>query len=391
MSTHEVRVPVELGRRSYDVVVGEGTLGRLGTTVAAAAGVADGAKIVLAADDRLPGRVRATAEASLKAASFQPIYIPVTASEMNKTLGGAEELLKRMASERIERSHALVALGGGIVGDLAGFAGAIYRRGIPVIQCPTTLLAMVDAAVGGKTGVNLGGLPNQADLIKNAIGAFHQPRAVLVDVYTLDSLPDRHFRAGLAECIKHAMVAGDWNDPDLADWTSTNTSRILSRNKEILISLIARSVRLKAAIVGKDEREELPQGGRALLNLGHTFGHAIETISALSPTANPADAPLHHGEAVSLGIVAAFRTAEAAGLCPTGLGSRAAALLSAFGLPVRVASLPPFDLLKGRMLDDKKVASGTLRLVLPTAWGRAAVFAGMPDEAIRAGWDAIRA
>jgi 3-dehydroquinate synthase len=388
MTTHEARVTVNLGPRSYDVVIGSGTLASLGATVAGSA-PAKPRRAVLAFDQGLPTKTVEVIERSIAAAGIALVRFGLTATEERKSLDQLAALLAFMAGERVERSEPLIALGGGIVGDLAGFAAASYRRGIPFVQCPTTLLSMVDASVGGKTGVNLPG-PGQS-LLKNMAGAFHQPRAVVIDVTTLNSLPDRHFRAGLAECIKHGMIAADWGDPSLAEWTAARLPRILARDSSALTELIARNVRIKAAVVQEDEREEAADGGRALLNLGHTFAHAIETIATLSPDGDPAHAPLLHGEAVALGLIAASATSEAAGHAPTGLRTATESRLSAAGLPTRIAGLPDAPELLARMAHDKKVSAGRLRLILPTAPGHAAVFEDVPESAVRTGWDAVGA
>jgi 3-dehydroquinate synthetase len=259
---------------------------------------------------------------------------------------------------------------------------------------------MVDASVGGKTGVNLA-IPSRQPsnpsasptLLKNMVGAFWQPRAVLADIDTLASLPPRIFRAGLAECIKHAMLSAGLPaphaDPDLLDWTESAFPRILAQDAAALTELISRNVRTKAAIVARDEREEDDSGGRALLNLGHTFAHAIETISHLSPDTNPAHAPLQHGEAVALGLIAAASTAAAAQLAPADLPARITRLIAAAGLPTRVGNLPPPDEIVARMAHDKKTLAGRLRLILPTAPGHAAVFTDPALQAIQSGIRAI--
>jgi 3-dehydroquinate synthase len=388
MTTPEARVPVHLGPRSYDVVIGAGTLGALPVVISSALSGTP-RRAILACDDGLPTETSATAERSLAAAGITALRFGLEASEEHKSLDQLAQLLAFLAAHRIERTEPLIALGGGIVGDLAGFAAATYRRGIPFIQCPTTLLSMVDASVGGKTGVNLPG-PGKS-LLKNMVGAFHQPRAVVIDVRALDSLPERSFRAGLAECVKHAMIGAECDDLSLGDWTANHLAAILIRDPATLTSLIARNVRIKATIVERDEREEQDQGGRALLNLGHTFAHAIETLPTLSPDANPGHAPLQHGEAVALGLLAAAATSEAAGHATSPQIAQTAALISTCGLPSRVAGLPPSTELLARMAHDKKVQGGKLRLILPVAPGRAAVFAGVPEPAITAGWDAIRA
>src|ERR1043165_4531546 len=338
-------VPVRLGPRSYEVSIGRGVLGSVGDVLTRVVESVP-RRAVLVCDCGVPSPVSAAAETSLIARSIAPLRFPFAPGEDRKTLESLGGLLAFMAEHRLERTDAVIALGGGIVGDLAGFAAATYRRGIPFVQCPTTLLAMVDASVGGKTAVNL--LAADGALLKNAAGAFHQPRAVLVDLETLLSLPDRTYRAGLAECVKHSMIAGDFNDAALADWTEANRQPILARDPGALATLIARNVAIKAAVVERDEREEAADAGRALLNLGHTFAHAIETIRTLSPDGDPGHAPLHHGEAVALGLIAAARAAEIATNGSPTLTAQTKRTLAAFGLPTSIAGLRALGLRRER-------------------------------------------
>ena len=324
------------------------------------------------------------------AAGFAITTAQARATETDKSLETVERLLAEVAETNHERRDPVIALGGGIVGDVAGFVAAIYRRGVPVIQCPTTLLSMVDASVGGKTGVNLaGGGAARGGLKKNFVGAFHQPALVVADVATLDSLPDRELRCGLAECVKHGLIAAAEDGGALLAWIEANLSRIAARDPASLVELVERNVRLKAGIVGRDEREDSDKDVRAALNLGHTFGHAIETLPGLTPDGDPAHAPLHHGEAVALGLVAAARCAEHLGLCERALGDRVVSVLRRIGLPVQVSGLPDSGAVLAAMRHDKKVQGGRLRLVLPTGAGVRVV--DDPDEAaIRTGLAAIR-
>lgn len=391
-------ITVALAERSYDVHVGPGLLRRLGELTRAALGDRP-ARCLLAHDDGLPAATVESARVSLASAGFSVTPVPVHASEVDKSIAAAERLCIAMAQARLERHEPVVALGGGVVGDLAGFAAAIYRRGVPVIQCPTTLLSMVDASVGGKTGANLT-VPETdgVALLKNLVGVFHQPSLVLADVDVLASLPPRHLRAGLAECVKHALLARDVETPGehpsdlLAD--TAQAGQYLSCNKySDLTSLIARNIAIKARVVAGDERELStdPGGGRAALNLGHTFGHAIETLATLTPDGDPRHAPLLHGEAVALGLHAAAATALTLNMLnPDDLG-RVVATLDAVGLPTRVSNLPSDDALIERMAHDKKVAGGRLRLILPAGLGHVRVLTDPPIQAVRAGWAAIRA
>lgn len=387
-------VRLQTSSASYDVLISTGLVDSLGTL--ARERLARPAKrAFLAFDSGLPSALVERASASITAAGYHLSRASLTASESHKSLDELEKLLAAIAISKLERFEPIFALGGGIIGDLAGFAAASYRRGVPVIQCPTTLLSMVDASVGGKTGVNLSA---GGSLKKNLVGAFHQPSLVAIDVDSLASLPDRHLRSGLAECIKHGMIsAGDGalkTDPDLFSWTSTNMRALLSRDPATLTELITRNVRVKAAVVGTDEREELPpeQGGRALLNLGHTFGHAIETIPHLSPDGSPANAPLHHGEAVAIGLIAAAHCSHAAGLCTPEIPRALESTIRAAGLPTRLANLPADDQLIALMSHDKKVVGDKLRLILPTGPtpGTSIVVEDATPAHIDAGWQAVR-
>ena len=313
-------------------------------------------------------------------------------SERNKTLDTFRDLVAAVVASGHTRSDPVIALGGGIVGDLAGFVAASVMRGVPIVQCPTTLLAMVDASVGGKTGVNLE-IPapdSSASLLKNMVGAFHQPIGVLADIDTLDSLGPRHFRAGLAECAKHACIAGDAGR--LLDWTLQRRGEISARELGTLAELVERNIALKASVVERDEREsdDAVEGGRMLLNFGHTYAHAIETIAHLSPDPDdPSRAPLHHGEAVALGMLAATHTARRMGLVEHRIADEIGSLVEALGLPTRVRDLPDRAGLLDRMARDKKARGGALRLVLPVDRGRCVIVDDAPFWAVREGLDAI--
>lgn len=392
-------VRIELGSRSYDAVIGARLLARAGAMMRRVLGNVP-TRAMIAADRALtPGQVRSLA-GSLEASGFSVHVHTIEATEVKKSIAAAERLCEAMAMAKLERSDPVIALGGGIVGDLAGFAASMYRRGVPVVQCPTTLLSMVDAAIGGKTGANLAVSENdgQVSLLKNLVGAFHQPALVLADVETLATLPDRQLRAGLAECLKHALLAldveaADEHRTDLFSATTRAAAACSACDRKALAELIARNVAIKAHVVAADEHERssAPSGGRAALNLGHTFGHAIETLPHLSPDGNPATAPLLHGEAVALGLHAAARMAVALGTLAIDEAEKVAAALAALGLPTRVAGLPPGSDLVARMQHDKKVASGKLRLIVPHGLGRVRVLTDPPIAAVLAGWDAIRA
>jgi len=377
-------VRVELGARSYDVLIGAGVLNRVAPFLAAAD--PPPMRALLVRDAGVPeAHARALAD-GLHAAGCAVARSDVHPSERVKTLVTAERLLADAAQAGLDRHDAVVALGGGIVGDLAGFVGATYRRGVRVVQAPTTLLAMVDASVGGKTGVNLA--LEGGRLLKNFVGAFHQPALVVADVTTLASLGPRVLRCGLAECIKHAMIAGDRS---LLDWTGASLGAALAGDPDVLTELVRRNVAVKARFVAGDERETAADAGRALLNLGHTFAHAIETIHTLSPDpSDPALAPLMHGEAVALGLVGATALAVELGRMSPDERRSALALLERAALPTGVAGLPSSAEVARLMLDDKKTLGGRLRLVVPEGLGRAAVVEGVPTDAVERAIDAIR-
>ncbi|MGD9692053.1 MAG: 3-dehydroquinate synthase [Phycisphaerales bacterium] len=384
--TEQMRsIPVKTSSHSYDVIVGEGLLEGLGDHLAPRFG--PGRRAFLVYDAGLPDELVIGVSRSLAHRGFHVSAASVQASETQKTLGTLANLLVDIAESRHERDEPVVALGGGIVGDVAGFLAATYRRGVPIVQCPTTLLAMVDASVGGKAGVNL---LTDAGLLKNMVGAFHQPDMVFADIGALSTLPDRQFRSGLAECLKHAMLSADAGDAGLFGWTLTHAERIAARQAGVLTELIARNVAVKAFVVSDDEREESSgPGGRALLNLGHTFAHAIEPLPGL--TLDRADGPLLHGEAVALGLRAAATCAARADLCDDDLPRIVEAALRALSLPVEVGGLPASSALLDRMGHDKKVQKGRLRLVLPSGHGLSKVVPAPPVEAVIAGLDSIRA
>lgn len=385
-STPVRRVTVSV-QTPYDVDIGAGVLSGLGHAVRGAS--PGGSRVVLAVDAGLPEATVEAAASPLRSSGFTVIRHALIADEHHKSIEELARLLGAMAGCKLERGEPLVALGGGVVGDLAGFAAASYRRGVPFIQCPTTLLAMVDASVGGKTGINL----RVGDVVrKNMAGAFHQPHAVLADVETLRTLGERHLRAGLAECVKHALLSGPLGDPTLFDVTTRAAAEVA--NVDGLVELIARNVALKARVVEADPREEAPDavGGRALLNLGHTFGHAFEPVEGacgVLADGRILPAPMHHGEAVALGLIAATTAAELMGMAPTVSSSALRTLLTSLGLPVRARGLPSMGVLAEAMTNDKKAIGGVQRLVLPTKGFACKVVASPPRQAVEAGIDAI--
>jgi 3-dehydroquinate synthetase len=371
-------------QQPYDVVIGAGVLGSglRGPSATGALGPLRGRRAIVVIDAGVPVAPVNVLLDELRGQGAAVLTVEVPAEERRKSLAELERVLRAMSDARLERGDLLVALGGGIVGDLAGFAAAVYRRGIRWVQCPTTLLSMVDASVGGKTGVNL---LDGGELRKNEIGAFHQPALVLADVQVLSSLSDRQLRCGMAECIKHGMLAGSWSMPDLLDWTEGAIPAVLSRDPAALTNLVARNVALKGAVVRADERETA-SGVREQLNLGHTFGHALEGLGVMAPRAI-GGGPLHHGEAVALGVIAACACAAELGLCD--LSGRARDAAERCGLPTRV-NVPAGERVLEAMRHDKKSRDRALRLVLPTGPGRVAVRCDVPDAAVLAGIAAIR-
>jgi 3-dehydroquinate synthase len=287
--------------------------------------------------------------------------VVVADGEQAKSWQGVEQVVDALLAARLGRDGLVVALGGGVVGDLAGFAAAIYQRGVAFVQVPTTLLAQVDSAVGGKTAINH---PRG----KNMIGAFHQPCAVVSDVATLDTLPDRELRAGLAEVIKHGFAL----DAAFVDWLEANVEKILARDPAALVHAIRRSCELKARIVAEDELES---GNRALLNFGHTFGHAIEAGAGYGAWL--------HGEAVAAGMVMAAELSALMGHLSKSEVSRVRSLLRRAGLPVAGPALAPERLMELMSL-DKKAAKGRTRFVVLEGVGRAMLKSGIDDAAVRA-------
>lgn len=404
--TGERVVRVNAASRGYDVVVGRGVLGQVGARVAGTVGRVRAAHVFV--DSGLIGAGETggaggegalrTVLGSLKSVGTAVEHSTITPTEEGKSLQTAHAMLQDLTRRRLERGDVVVALGGGIVSDMAGFVAATYRRGVAWVNCPTTLLAMVDASVGGKTGVNVR-VGNE--LKKNMVGAFWQPWAVLADVSVLGTLSERIYRCGLAECIKHGMISADWGDADLLRWTRGQMAAIGARDEGVLTELVARNVAVKAAVVGSDEREtaEDAAGGRALLNLGHTFGHALEGMREISPTAPAAgtattlprsDAPLEHGEAVALGLVCAARCAELMKLVGPGVCDEVRGTLRHAGLPVTAYGLPTGAAVLEAMGHDKKSSGGVMRLVLPCGEGRARVVSGAGREVVLEAIESVR-
>jgi 3-dehydroquinate synthase len=360
-------VRVALGARAYDIVIGRGLLAELGKRVAA---LKPGASAAIVTDETVAARHLKATEASLAAAGIRAVPIVVPPGEATKSWHMLQEVCDRLLDARIERNDVVIALGGGVIGDLAGFAAAILRRGVDVVQVPTTLLAQVDSSVGGKTGIN-------SRHGKNLVGAFHQPILVIADTALLDTLPARDFRAGYAELAKFGLLG----DAGFFAWLEANWQNVFagggSSGSFAREHAIAVACRGKAGIVARDERET---GERALLNLGHTFGHAFEAAAGFSEK-------LLHGEAVALGIACAFEFSTRLGLMPTNDAGRVAHHLAAVGLPTRVSDAPELrtdaDTLMNLIAQDKKVKRGMLTFILVRGIGQAFVARDVEPAQVR--------
>jgi 3-dehydroquinate synthase len=356
-------VPVALGARGYDIVIGRGLIGSLGARINA---LRPGAKVAIVTDENVAQKHLAAAEAALKSAGIESSAIVVPPGEGSKNYATFEKVCEAIIAARIERNDLIVALGGGVIGDLAGFAAASVRRGLDFVQVPTTLLSQVDSSVGGKTGIN-------SSLGKNLIGAFHQPALVIADTALLDTLPPREFRAGYAEMMKFGLLG----DAAFFAWLESNWQDLFAGGpaREHAIAVCCRG---KAGIVSRDERET---GERALLNLGHTFGHAFEAGAGYSQR-------LLHGEAVALGCVLAFEFSARKGLIPASNATRARAHLEAVGLPTQVkdvsGGVPGVDALMDLIAQDKKVKRGKLTFILVRGIGQAFIENNVDPADVRA-------
>jgi 3-dehydroquinate synthase len=352
-------VRVNLGPRSYDLELAAGDPVGAG---AFARQVARSAKAALVVTDEHVEPHAVAVGRSLLQTGFRIDYGVVPAGEASKSLEMVGRLYDRLADLPADRSTLVVAVGGGVVGDLAGFAAATYNRGLPLFMVPTTLLAMVDSSVGGKVGINH---PKG----KNLIGAFHQPAGVWIDTAFLGTLPDREYRSGLAEVVKYGVIL----DEEFFRYVEDNADTLLARNQAHLQHVVGRSCRLKADVVEQDEREET--GLRAVLNYGHTFAHAFETVAGYGAWL--------HGEAVAAGMVCASRLAVTLGLVSPDVTDRQAALLGKFGLPTAPLAGWDADALIEVMRRDKKAKAGKLRFVLPRRLGAVDLFDDVPEAVVR--------
>ncbi len=351
---------LDLGRRGYDIVIGRGLLSRAGGLMKP---LLRGTRAVVVTDENVGPLYLSRLTDGLEAGGIRASAITVPAGEQSKTFAGLEDVMEQLLDQRIDRKTALVALGGGIVGDLTGFAAATALRGIDFIQVPTSLLAQVDSSVGGKTAIN-------SRHAKNMIGAFHQPRLVLADIDALTTLPHREVIAGYAEIVKHGLIC----DPAFFDWCERNGAAVVSGDPAIRQEAVRRSCAIKAGVVAEDETE---QGRRALLNFGHTFGHALESETGFSDS-------LLHGEAVAIGMIMAFDLSHRLGLCPGQDAERVKAHFLQAGLPAGPDYVKGMrwdaDALLAHMAGDKKAADGKLTFILTRGIGQAFIAADVAPE-----------
>ncbi|KFG66767.1 3-dehydroquinate synthase [Microvirga sp. BSC39] len=357
-----ITVPVPLGDRAYDILVGRGLIESAGARIAALG--ARAAAIVT--DDHVGPLYAAALAASLEAQGLRVSVTTLPPGEATKSYASLERVCDAVLAAKIERGDLVVALGGGVIGDLAGFAAAVVRRGVRFVQVPTSLLSQVDSSVGGKTGIN-------SRHGKNLVGAFHQPSLVLADTALLDTLPLREMRAGYAEVVKYGLI----DDARFFAWCEANWRGVFAGD-HARDEAVAQSCRAKAAVVVRDEHEN---GDRALLNLGHTFGHALEKITAYDSTR------LVHGEGVAIGLALAFRFSASLGLSPQADAERVEAHLKAAGLPTRLSQVPgscgTVDELLDAMAQDKKVKGGALTFILARGIGRSFIAPGIAADEVR--------
>ncbi|MCB1888072.1 MAG: 3-dehydroquinate synthase [Rhodocyclaceae bacterium] len=352
---------VALGERSYPIHIAKGLRHRADIVLPHL----KTRRVALISNETVAPLYLADVRSALEAIGVGVTAIVLPDGEVYKDWATLNRIFDGLLEARCERSTTLIALGGGVIGDMVGFAAATFQRGVPFIQMPTTLLSQVDSSVGGKTAIN-------HPLGKNMIGAFHQPRLVMVDIETLDTLPDRELSAGMAEVIKYGLI----RDPDFFDWLEANMAALMARDADALADAIARSCANKAEVVAEDETE---QGVRATLNLGHTFGHAIEAGMGYGSWL--------HGEAVAAGAMMAAELSRLRGWLDEAAVARIEAIHVAARLPVRGAALEVARYLE-LMAHDKKVEDGRLRLVLLQAIGRAVIDGASPPDLIE---QAIRA
>lgn len=355
---HDVRV--ELAERSYDIHIGTGNLADIGSIVITTEPLAHA---IIITDSNVEQYATAVAQ-SIADAGADVDVLTIAPGETSKSVASAAALWEEMLAVGADRKTKIVAVGGGVVGDLAGFVAATFSRGLSLVQVPTTLLAQVDSSVGGKTGINLA-------KAKNIIGAFWQPAAVLIDTSVLGTLDERDYVSGLAEVVKYGMI----QDARFFDYLEKHVFELKGRDPATMQYVVSRCCRLKADVVEADERET--SGRRAILNYGHTFAHALEATSGYGE--------LMHGEAVAMGMMCAARLAESMGRIETSVTARQHALLQAVGLPVQVPQLDVDELMEV-MMHDKKVEYGRLRFILPNRLGNVELVDDVDSELVRAAW-----
>ncbi|MEN3792478.1 3-dehydroquinate synthase [Fulvimarina sp. MAC3] len=356
-------VSVPLGERSYDIVIGPGLIDEAGKRIKS---VLPHSRVAIVTDENVARLHLTRLKIALEAEGIDYRAIVLPAGETTKSYAGLERVVEEVIEGRFERRDTVLAFGGGVIGDLAGFASAVVRRGMAMVQMPTSLLAQVDSSVGGKTGIN-------SPRGKNLVGAFHQPSLVLADTALLDTLVPREFAAGYAEVVKYGLI----DRPDFFDWL-TEKHREIFAGGAARINAIAASCEAKADVVGRDETE---QGARALLNLGHTFGHALEKVCAYDP------ARIVHGEGVAIGVCLAHRFCAFLDLSPQEDARRVETHLSSVGLPTRIQDIPgpapAVDDLMDAIAQDKKVSRGTLTFILTRGIGKAYIAGNVERETVR--------
>ncbi|MBV2141995.1 3-dehydroquinate synthase [Falsochrobactrum sp. TDYN1] len=357
-----VAVPVSLGERSYEILIGKGLVDRAGEEIA---GRLAGIRVAIVTDENVAAAHLERLMASFARAGIDAAPIIVAPGEKSKSFSTLESVTNAVLAARLERGDAVVAFGGGVVGDLSGFVAGIVRRGMNFVQMPTSLLAQVDSSVGGKTGINTAHG-------KNLVGVFYQPQLVLADTDVLDTLSAREFRAGYAEVAKYGLI----DQPEFFAWLEQNWGEVFSGGAA-RTEAIAQSCRAKAAVVARDERES---GDRALLNLGHTFGHALEGVTSYDSSR------LVHGEGVAIGMALAHRFSVKMNLCGVETAERVEAHLKAVGLPTALADvpggLPPAETLMDYIAQDKKVARGALTFILTHGIGQSFIAKDVPPASV---------
>lgn len=354
-------VHVPLSERSYDISIGTGNLAEVGRWITSLRSVTHA---VLISDANVAQHYLDPVSDSLEAEGIRVTKLVVPAGEPSKSVATSQELWEQALADRVDRKSIVVALGGGVIGDLAGFIAATMTRGLDFFQIPTTLLAQVDSSVGGKVGINL-------PAAKNIVGCFWQPRGVLIDTAVLETLPKREYLSGLAEVVKYGVIL----DPEFFEYLEANVQPMLDRDAAVLQKIVARSCELKAQVVAEDERETT--GLRAILNYGHTYCHALETVSGYGQYL--------HGEAVSVGMLCASRLGEKLGVFNQQATVRQHKLLTALGLPVDVPKLDEGAILSA-MQRDKKVEHGKLRFIVPHCIGKVVLTSDIPADVAMEAW-----